>query len=410
MNRKFKTLVLVTEGFPLSGVTEREFVMPELGYLLKEFGKVYLLPLRDDGLECELPKNVILDKSLSTRPTGWDKIKELRHPLVWKRLYNDVRYCGLKRLRMSMAYSVYAFHYERQIKRFIKKEGLDPENTLYYTFWFEYVTSALCLVGNLKIFTRTHGHDMYERDDTYVSRAWRLVDFKNLKACCAVSRAGFEYMKDRYPQYADKIWLSFLGSRAPQSINPGSSSRNRIVILCCARLSHEKRVPFQMDLIKEFAERHPEYELIWHQIGGGAESGEVKEKTFVMPPNVKVWLHGEKPNSYVRDFLNTRHVDVMMLTSKYEGGVPIAICEAMSFGIPVLATNVGGVPEIVNDENGALLSSDPDADEFCEKLLDMIPRLPEKRIMARRDWEAGFQVESVRRDFAVKLASLLDDN
>ena len=47
-------------------------------------------------------------------------------------------------------------------------------------------------------------------------------------------------------------------------------------------------------------------------------------------------------------------------------GIPVSIMEAMSFGIPVIATAVGGTPEIVNNENGYLLSKDPSAKELAE--------------------------------------------
>ena len=42
--------------------------------------------------------------------------------------------------------------------------------------------------------------------------------------------------------------------------------------------------------------------------------------------------------------------------------------ELMSSGIPVIATNVGGTREIVNNENGYLVSSTPTIDEIAEKI------------------------------------------
>lgn len=36
-------------------------------------------------------------------------------------------------------------------------------------------------------------------------------------------------------------------------------------------------------------------------------------------------------------------------------GIPVSIMEAISFGIPIIATNVGGNAEIVNDETGVLI-------------------------------------------------------
>ena len=36
--------------------------------------------------------------------------------------------------------------------------------------------------------------------------------------------------------------------------------------------------------------------------------------------------------------------------------------EALSFGMPVIATHVGGTPEIINDSVGAIINSDIDFD------------------------------------------------
>ena len=49
-----------------------------------------------------------------------------------------------------------------------------------------------------------------------------------------------------------------------------------------------------------------------------------------------------------------------MLPSNYEG-LPMVIIEAMSFGKPIVASNVGGVSEIVrNGENGYVLDNSPE--------------------------------------------------
>ena len=49
-----------------------------------------------------------------------------------------------------------------------------------------------------------------------------------------------------------------------------------------------------------------------------------------------------------------KNADIFVLTSNYEG-FPITILEAMSFGLPVIASDVGGVSEIVDNSVGYLI-------------------------------------------------------
>jgi glycosyltransferase involved in cell wall biosynthesis len=100
-------------------------------------------------------------------------------------------------------------------------------------------------------------------------------------------------------------------------------------ILCIARISRQKR----FDLFLETAKLLPEYAFIW--IGNRGE-------IFGVPENV--YLLGNLSNAGVYN----RAADLFMLPSNYEG-LPVVIIEAMSYGKPVIASAVGGIPELVED-------------------------------------------------------------
>ena len=55
--------------------------------------------------------------------------------------------------------------------------------------------------------------------------------------------------------------------------------------------------------------------------------------------------------------------DALCLSSKWEG-LPIVILEAFSFGLTVLATPVGGVPDVVVDGDSGLLSTGLQIEEY----------------------------------------------
>ncbi len=69
------------------------------------------------------------------------------------------------------------------------------------------------------------------------------------------------------------------------------------------------------------------------------------------------------------DLLNL--FDVFAMTSVHEG-VPIALLEAMSLGKPVVATSVGGVPEVLKDHVSGMLVPSGDANLFADACLSML--------------------------------------
>ena len=60
-------------------------------------------------------------------------------------------------------------------------------------------------------------------------------------------------------------------------------------------------------------------------------------------------------------------VNCFITTSSTEGGSPVSIQEAISYGIPVIGTEVGGIPELV-ENNGKLLPATPTANEVTDAI------------------------------------------
>ena len=89
--------------------------------------------------------------------------------------------------------------------------------------------------------------------------------------------------------------------------------------------------------------------------------------------------------------------DLFVQVSSSEG-VPVSIMEALSFGIPVLATNVGGVGEIVynrdSDPFGKLVNADITATNLATEIENFILLSPDKLLnmkrAARTEWELGW--------------------
>ena len=90
--------------------------------------------------------------------------------------------------------------------------------------------------------------------------------------------------------------------------------------------------------------------LILH-IGGNGDTERLK--TLILTKGIAdiVTFEGWADNNKKIELLN--RADALILPS-YTEGLPVAILEAMTYELPVVATTVGGIPEIVSPETGLL--------------------------------------------------------
>ena len=98
-----------------------------------------------------------------------------------------------------------------------------------------------------------------------------------------------------------------------------------------------------------------EIPVIWHHFGDGVLEKELLHKANQeLPQNVKFVYHGRVQNKEViHEFLKTK-ANVFLHLSETEG-LPVSFMQSLSCGIPIICCNVGGVSEIVNEQNGFLL-------------------------------------------------------
>jgi len=112
------------------------------------------------------------------------------------------------------------------------------------------------------------------------------------------------------------------------------SAKNFIGILRCIKEISKKRKDFELQVISEFRKPDLEQYVIDNELSD------------------VVYFLGNKSEQQVANQLS--HSDFLILFSNYENQ-PCVILEAFSCGKPVIATTVGGIPEIVNKERGVLV-------------------------------------------------------
>jgi glycosyltransferase involved in cell wall biosynthesis len=87
--------------------------------------------------------------------------------------------------------------------------------------------------------------------------------------------------------------------------------------------------------------------------------------------------------------------DLFVLPSLFEG-LPLAVLEAMAAGCPVIATDVGGVKEVINDGTNGLVVPPADPAALSEALLRLLKNKKEGKRFAKA------AMERVRSDFSAE--------
>ena len=130
-----------------------------------------------------------------------------------------------------------------------------------------------------------------------------------------------------------------------------------------------------------------------------------------------VIYHGKKYGDDKAAFFNNAAVFVL---PSYTEGFPLTVLEAMQYGIPVVATNVGGISDAVsNGENGILVGGDkpimsnkyrPDPNEISEALKKLLLDDDLRKEMGqngRRRYKDYFTLETFEKNFVNTILELI---
>jgi glycosyltransferase involved in cell wall biosynthesis len=199
----------------------------------------------------------------------------------------------------------------------------------------------------------------------------------------------------------DKMEIIPWGARSlPAVIDPGARVRLDLpsegpVIVCLANFTPTKGQRVVVDAMPALVARFPGIRAVL--AGDGPELQAVRDRADSLGLDATVRFPG--PFTEPWDLL--RAADVFVLASEMEG-LPLVILEAMSQGVPVVATDVGGIPEAVIDGETGFLIAPRDAGAVA----NAVARILEAPILAQRMRQAAL----ARFEQRFTMQSMLDSH
>lgn len=208
-------------------------------------------------------------------------------------------------------------------------------------------------------------HSVAEKEAVGYQKLVRKIAFKNKKVipvgiCDTVTDTIARY----YKMSKDKIPTIYNGINTKKYSFENRKRNDVFTWINVGTLYEVKNQIYLIDLFEKFQKKVPNSKLLI--LGDGPMKNEIKNYIDSKHLNDKIIMVGKVEN--VNDYLKI--ADVYVISSKYEG-MPLSMIEAMSSGLPIVSTNVGGIRDVIkNAENGYLfeLQNDNDALEAFEKL------------------------------------------
>lgn len=288
--------------------------------------------------------------------------------------------------------------------------GRTTEGFTVYSYWMDVHAVMAVLIkrkyGNVKTVSRCHGYDLYEYRHKTNYIPFRELVFSSLDVIVPISNNGMNYLIDTYGDLvASKLAVFRLGTK-DVGLNPDVDN-NIFTIVSCSSITKVKR----LELIVE-ALSYLKIPVKWVHFGDGDQRITIKELSDKKLNKSKidyVFMGHTEKNDILKYYTNN-HVDLFINTSESEG-IPVSVMEAMSCGIPVVATDVGGTSEIVKDGiNGKLILKNANPEAIATTLMEFV-NMDEKQIAnyrkgARETWRKNYQDKVNFKRFAEMLESL----
>ncbi len=225
-----------------------------------------------------------------------------------------------------------------------------PDSIL-YSYFFDDIAVSMALVAthtqnNVVTLSRTHGFETYDEQAPYQHIPFQTFKLNHIDKIFPVSKQGARHLQQQVKGNTDHIEAMYLGSDPHELYNPLPKS---LSIVSCAYVRSIKRLDLVPEILKKIT-----IPVKWTLIGDGEDLPLIKQLCSDLPHHITVDFKGSLTQVEIYDLYSQQGFTCFLSVSATEG-LPISIMEAISFGIPVIATDVGGCSEIVTAATGVLI-------------------------------------------------------
>ena len=255
----------------------------------------------------------------------------------------------------------YSYYYIYKIAEFLKKNKVDVLQT--HMFWANlYGVIAGKLAGIPVIVTTEHGKNLWKKKRHYLIEKYLISFFADKRIC--VSKDILRIRKNNNEIPADKLVNISNGINMPESYTPHKRSE-KVILGSIGRFIEAKDFSTLIKACLMLKQKKVDYHLFILGDGALRRSLETLIKESGLSDDIS--LPGFQNN--IKDWL--QHFDIFIISSIREGQ-PLVLLEAMAFGLPIVATSVGGIPDTIQNNKEGILINPSSPEELSNAIMGLI--------------------------------------
>ena len=293
-----------------------------------------------------------------------------------------------------------------RLKKYIIENGIDLLHT--HNYKSDVIGFLVSRLTGVPVMATAHGFtdmtrsvSLYEKLDRWVLKSF----FKRIVVVTNSMLKDFPKEKKRVISNGVDIGqLKRDESRGHETRRLYHIGNEDIVIGTVGRLSYEKNQIMILEAAYPIMRKDERIKILI--VGDGPKKAELKQFAAARHLEDRVLFTG-----LMRDTVSAySSMDIFVLSSLTEGA-PLTLLEAMAMELPVIATRVGGIPEIINDGKNGLLVNSRDADALRGKMNELIANKEKAREISgsvRGFVKSNYSLERMCREYKKVYSEILN--
>lgn len=335
--------------------------------------------------------NYVLKNHKDWKVVSFSKIKENNSNIIYINLLDGIKaYLFSNKInfkkKLKILKLVFSFNIKESLRNFYSLfltfsliEKIDVDDIKYtFSYWLTRPTIIayyLNYLTKIEYYAQGHGSDIY---------IYPPINIKNIlkkaKKIITISNANKNYIEKEFDLTEDKIKVFRLGANPPEKLEFKEYIKRENRLVYIGRLEKVKGIDILLESLKEIKNELKKLEYKIEIYGLGTLEKYIRDFLIDNDMIDFIFLKGWLSQEEIYKILNNSKG---ILLSSYSEGLPVVLMQAASQGTPIIATDVGGVREILYENENGFLCKNTNSKDFSKSILKFLKNSKKEELVKK---------------------------